>query len=82
MSNPFDLPVTFNGKEMLFAAELLPMGFSYKIKVTVENIDVLFEPDEEKNYRATVSNDDRDSASKLNRELLQAISETLHELLS
>ena len=82
MSDPFDLPVTFNGKELLLPAELLPMGFSYKIKVTVEGIDVLFEPDEEKNYRATVSNDDRDKASKLNKELLQVISEALHELLS
>ncbi len=80
--DPFDIPVTYKGKEIVFPAELLPMGYTYKIKVTIDEIDVLFEPDEEKNYRATVSNEDRDKAGNLNKELLQLISETLHTLLT
>ena len=42
----FELPVTFIGKEFLFPAELLPMGFTHKINVTVEGTEILFEPDE------------------------------------
>jgi len=82
MADQFDIPVTYKGQELLFPAELLPMGYTYKIKVTVEEIDVLFEPDEEKNYRATVSNEDREKAGDLDKALLQLISETLHELLA
>ena len=55
MPESFELPVIFQGKEILFPAELFATGFSYKIKVMVEGIGVFFEPDEEKNYRATDS---------------------------
>jgi hypothetical protein len=58
----------------------LPTGYTHKIKVTVENIPIFFEPDEERNYRAMVDHTDRDKAGHLDKELLQAISETLHGL--
>ena len=54
MADPFELPVDFKGKEMLFPAELLPMGYTHKIKVTIEGIEILFEPDEKRNYRAVM----------------------------
>jgi hypothetical protein len=81
MPEPFELPVTFNGEEILFPAELWAMGFSYKIKIIVDGIDIFFEPDEEKNYRATIADSDRDKASLIRKDLLQVISETLKELL-
>ena len=81
MPEAFELPVVVDGKEILFPAELFATGFSYKIKVMVNGIGVFFEPDEEKNYRATIDHADRDKAEQLNKSLLQAISETLHELL-
>ncbi len=80
MPESFELPVDFEGKEFSFPAELITTGFTHKIKVTAEGIDIFFEPDEEKNYRATVTDIDRDKAGRLNKGLLQAISETLHEL--
>lgn len=80
MPESFELPVDFEGKELSFPAELITTGFTHKIKVTVEGIDIFFEPDEEKNYRATVGDIDREKASRLHKAILQAISETLHEL--
>ena len=80
MPESFELPVIFLGKEILFPAELFATGFSYKIKVMVDGIGVFFEPDEEKNYRATIDHADQDKANQLNKSLLQAISETLHEV--
>ena len=81
MNEPVDLPVNFNGKEMNFPMELIPMGFSYKIKVQIGDMDVWFEPDEEKNYRAVINTEYHERGKDLDRRLLQAISETLHELL-
>jgi hypothetical protein len=80
MPEAFELPVVYQGNEILFPAELFATGFSYKIKVMVDGIGVFFEPDEEKNYRATIDHTDQDKANLLNKSLLQAISETLHEL--
>ena len=80
MSDQFDLPVLHQGKELLFPAEFLPMGYTHKIKVTVGATDLLFEPDEEKNYRAIVPDADRELVSRLDTHLLRTICETLDEL--
>ncbi len=76
----FELPVDYNGKELVFPAELLPMGFTHKIKVTVEGVDVLFEPDEERNYRAMAIDKERVNMEKLDKNLLQVICLTLDQL--
>jgi hypothetical protein len=81
MSDLFELPVEYKGKELLLPAELLRMGFTHKISVTVSGIDILFEPDEERNYRAVLAETDRDKISSLPTDLLQLICQTLDELL-
>lgn len=80
MPEHFELPVTYNGKELLFPAELIPMGYTHKIKVTVNETELLFEPDEERNYRATLPHSDRDAINKLDNQLLRTICQTLDEL--
>lgn len=80
MFDLFELPVQYKGKEMLFPAELLPMGFTHKIKVNIEGTDILFEPDEERNYRAVITQPDLDKMPSFNKELLQLICQTLDEL--
>jgi hypothetical protein len=82
MGEQFELPVDFKGKELQFPAELLPFGFSYRIKVTIAETDFFFEPDEEKKYRAIIADTDRDKTIRIDWELLQAIAETLHELFA
>ena len=76
----FELPVEYHGKKLLLPAELLPMGFTHKIKVTVEGVDVLFEPDEERNYRAMAIDTERVNMEKLDKNLLQVICLTLDQL--
>ena len=80
MFDLFDLPVTYEGKEILFPAELLPMGFTHKIKVTIEGTEILFEPDEERNYRALIGEADLGKNNFINKNLLQQICSTLDEL--
>jgi hypothetical protein len=80
MMDIFELPVDYNGKELVFPAELLPMGFTHKIKVTVEGVDILFEPDEERNYRAMAIDTERVNMEKLDKNLLQVICLTLDQL--
>ncbi|MES2373227.1 MAG: hypothetical protein V4557_11655 [Bacteroidota bacterium] len=80
MFDLFDLPVEYKGKEILFPAELLPMGFTHKIKVNLDGTDILFEPDEERNYRAVIDYAALDKMNSVNKDLLQLICQTLDEL--
>jgi hypothetical protein len=80
MMDSFELPVDYLGNELLFPAELLNMGFTHKIKVTVEGTPILFEPDEERNYRAILTETDTGKQEPLNKPLLQAICSTLDHL--
>ena len=82
MPDQFDLPVWYNSEERFFPAELLNYGTSHKIKVTINDIPVLFEPDEERNYRAVIALEDQDKKNLPKTDLLQVINETIHELLS
>ncbi len=53
----FDLPVTYKGQLLHFPARLLNYGYTHKIRVEVYGVEVLLEPDEERNYRAVVDNE-------------------------
>ena len=79
MSKSFDLPVWYHGKELFFPAELMQIGYTHKIKVNINETDVLFEPDEERNWRAQ-SIGDIDKNKKITTGLLQAIVHSLEEI--
>lgn len=81
MHESFDLPVWYNGKELMLPAELQPWGYTHRITVHIENFPFIFEPDEERNYRAVVSIEDQKKAEKIDTYLLQAVADTLQDLL-
>ncbi|MBD0331192.1 MAG: hypothetical protein ICV66_00910 [Chitinophagaceae bacterium] len=72
MDEPFELPVTYKSKELLFPALLLMLGYTHKFQVQVNGLEVLFEPDEERNYRAVIE-PEQVKSSKIDVELLKAI---------
>lgn len=80
MDDDFIIPVSFNGTEREFTARLLSYGYSYKIETEVEGTKVLFEPDEERNWRALISYEDVQANKRLNPELLRAIAEVITEI--
>ena len=82
MSEQFELPVSFKGKEWMLPAEFMSMGYTHRIKITVNGTALFFEPDEEKNYRAILENTEKDGLKAPDREFVQKISETLHSLFA
>jgi hypothetical protein len=58
MAEFFTLTVTYKGEERQFDSELRVMGYTHKIAVNINGTELLFEPDEERNYRAVVSDID------------------------
>lgn len=81
MDDTFELPVTFRGKELLFPAQLLQLGYTYKIQVDIEGQIVLFEPDEERNFRAMIDPSQEGKGKPIDRELLQAIVDVIEDLV-
>lgn len=42
-----EVPVTYKNKNLIFNADFLQTGYSYKFEVDVNGVKVYFEPDEE-----------------------------------
>lgn len=82
MEDSFIIPLSFRGEELELEAKLHLLGYLHKIEVQVNGIAVLFEPDEERKYRALVSMEQLEKSRNLNSALLQAIAEKLDSLLS
>ena len=80
MDDDFELELSFKGKDLIFPARLLQMGYIYKIQVDLEDRQVLFERDEERNWRVLVDPEEQ-GVKTPDRELLGAIAGILDEIL-
>ncbi len=80
MDNDFEIPVTYNGKELTFPAKLLNYGFTVKLEIDIDNTKIMFEPDEERYWRALISYEDLQANKKLNPELLKLIASEIEKI--
>lgn len=78
MNDTVELCVEHHGETKCFEAVFSQFGFSYRITIDVRNNPVIFEPDEERNWRARVENG---AADKETLELIPLLAAQLHELL-
>jgi hypothetical protein len=81
MEEGFELPVLFNNMELSFPAKLLNYGYSYKLEVDIDGDKILFEPDEERNWRALTSAGDMPANKKINVDLLKAIALSIEKIV-
>lgn len=80
MNDTFEIPVSYKGKNLNFKSELLVSGYTYKIQVDVNGYQIVFEPDEERNFRALVDPNVIDT-SKIDRGLISAIAEAIESIV-
>jgi hypothetical protein len=71
----FEIAIDYKGETHTFPAKLLVQGYTHKIAVDVFGTEVLFEPNEERNYRAVVNEEHVRKQPDL--QLLKAIAEKL-----
>ena len=76
MDGSFTLMVNYNGKEYQVQSELRVFGYTHKIAINLEGREILFEPDEERNYRAVMPGYDG-SKAEIDIGLVQAITKEL-----
>ena len=76
MTEKFVLTTRYKNQDRDFDAELRLFGYTHKIAIVIDEIEILFEPDEERNYRAVLP--DGTGREKIpDIELLQAIAKEL-----
>jgi hypothetical protein len=81
MDDGFEIPVTWKGKDLSFPAQLQQFGFSHRIVVDIDGVELRLEPDEERNYRAVVVDPDQAKALKLDPGLIGAIVEVVESIV-
>jgi hypothetical protein len=77
MNDEFYIPVSFEGCDYNFPARLLNYGYAIKLEVDIEGTIILFEHDEERNWRALIPFDEIPTAKKTNAALLKAVVEAI-----
>ena len=74
MAESFTLVVNYKGKEYQLNSELRVFGYTHKIAINIEGEEILYEPDEERNYRAVIP---EGSKIEIDIGLIQAIAKEL-----
>ena len=78
---PVDLTVNYKGEERHYEATFRRYGYTYRIQVNVDDMPVDFEPDEEGQFRAIMSEPDKPAYGKMDSGLLQTIADELQATL-
>jgi len=76
------LPVTYKGKELSFPLKIVPQGYVYRFVVQIDNAEVIFEKDDEGEYRAILNKPDEHQGKLPDQELLIAIHDVIISLTS
>lgn len=82
MDEELMLDVDFKNETLQFPIQLHSYSYSYKLEVNINGTKLLFEPDEYRNWRAVLSEEDIISNKVISKELLIAIIETIEKLFS
>ena len=78
---PVDLTIQYKGKECHYQATFRRYGYTYRIQVAIEDMPVDFEPDEEGQFRAIMSEPDKPAYRNMDSGLLQTIADELQTAL-
>jgi len=81
MEEEFELPVKYKLEELMFNAKLIVTGYTHKFSVDVNGQIIVFEPDEEKNYRAVINYDNINNEINIDKNLLKVIAASIEEIV-
>ena len=81
MDDTLEIPVIYKGQELCFPARFLLTGYTRKIQVEVDGQLIMFEPDEEINYRAVLDSAQLEKGTKLDIPLLQSIAAVINSVI-
>jgi hypothetical protein len=80
MDEPFFIPCRYKGIDRQFTATFQAFGYTFRFHVDVDGTDVIFERDEEGNFRAIIPPESPKPPP--DRNLLQEISAAIEQILA
>ena len=81
MEDSFSIDVDFRGMEYSFEARLVAIGYTHKFLIVINGVEVTFEPDEERNYRAILNTSEQSSMKAVDIELIKAVGKKIQSIL-
>jgi len=78
MDESFAIKVTYQDQEYNFEASLATVGYTHKFFMMINGVEVTYEPDEERNYRAILI--DQAKVTETDVKLIKAVGEKLQSL--
>ena len=73
----FELPVAYKGQELCFPARILTAGFAPRFIVLVNEVEIIFERDDNGDFRALVPHANEFIGHLPEKALLEAIHESI-----
>lgn len=80
MEDNFCIEVELDGKEFSFNGRLAIVGYTHKFYVLINGLEVTYEPDEERNYRAMLSEADQAKVTGNDIELIRAVGDKIQAI--
>jgi hypothetical protein len=82
VNDELTLSIEHKGEQKDYQARLVQFGYSYRIVVTVNDVGIYFEPDEERNFRiVAIPEQDEKLLRKIDKNVLSLLKEKLEEVL-
>lgn len=78
MNDPFIIPISYKGEEIEVSARFIRTGYTEQYHVNIQNTPLIIEFDEEREFR--VINPDGHPDSRIDKELLQELVDTINKL--
>lgn len=80
MENNFIIEIEAGKEKLIFDARLDTIGFVHRVLINVSGIDVIFEPDEERNYRAIINSNSVNKITEADKQIIILLGEKLESL--
>jgi len=80
MEDSFSIDIDYRGKELNFEARLVAFGYTHRFYVIINGIEVVYEPDDERNYRAILDEANQAIVKDKDIELIRAVGERLQAI--
>ena len=77
MEDSFVIEIDFEGRKYSFETRLATVGYTHKFCVVINDLEVIYEPDEERNYRALLNETDQGKVKDLDKELIKLVGEKI-----
>ena len=80
MDESLTITVSVQGKEYSFDAKLVTIGYTHRLILLINGLEVIFEPDEERHYRAIMNQIGQGSIKDSDREMIEAVAEKIESI--